>query len=123
MDQRIDRESVGVFGAHRVIARRTLEARAADGGYVRNLEDKRGKPGRWIVGDPLPEAADLLPDPAQLCNTAQSPDQDRCGVAAGSDGERAEVATPDCAGVWTDCANTNCRVFAACVLADTAVSA
>jgi hypothetical protein len=98
-------------------------ARAADGGYVRNLEDKRGKPGRWIVGDPLPEAADLLPDPAQLCNTAQSPDQDRCGVAAGSDGERAEVATPDCAGVWTDCANTNCRVFAACVLADTAVSA
>jgi hypothetical protein len=34
---------------------------AADGGYVRNLEDKRGKPGRWVVGDPLPEATDLLP--------------------------------------------------------------
>ena len=65
---------------------------AADGGYVRNLEDKRGKPGRWIIGDPLPEAADLLPDPAQLRNTSQPPDQDRCGVAPGSDGERADHA-------------------------------
>ena len=37
---------------------------AADGGYLRNLEDKRGKPGRWVIGDPLPEAADLLPDPS-----------------------------------------------------------
>jgi hypothetical protein len=64
---------------------------AADGGYVRNLEDKRGKPGRWVIGDPLPEAADLLPDPAQLCNTVQPPDQDRCGVAPSSDGERADA--------------------------------
>ena len=39
---------------------------AADGGYIRNLEDKRGKPGRWVIGDPLPESVDLLPDPAQL---------------------------------------------------------
>ena len=39
---------------------------AADGGYLRNLEDKRGKPGRWVIGDPLPESVDLLPDPAQL---------------------------------------------------------
>jgi Domain of unknown function (DUF3854) len=44
-------------------------AMAADGGYVRNLEEKRGKPGRWVVGDPLPEAADLLPGPAQLRTT------------------------------------------------------
>jgi hypothetical protein len=60
-------------------------SQAADGGYVRNLEDKRGKPGRWVIGDPLPEAADLLPKPAQLCNTEQQPDKDRCGVAAVSD--------------------------------------
>jgi len=64
-------------------------ARAADGGYVRNLEDKRGKPGRWVVGDPLPEAADLLPNPAQLRNSEQQADQDRCGVAADSDGKSA----------------------------------
>ena len=28
--------------------------RAADGGYIRNLEDKRGRPGRWTIGEPLP---------------------------------------------------------------------
>jgi DNA-binding IclR family transcriptional regulator len=99
-------------------------ARAADGGYVRNLEDKRGKPGRWVIGDPLPETADLLPDPAQLRNTEQLADRDRCGVAVDPDRERAEVAEVEtaraCAGVWTDGANTNCQVFAACVLADTA---
>lgn len=39
---------------------------AADGGYVRNLEDRRGKPGRWVVGDPMPEDADLLPQPRNL---------------------------------------------------------
>ena len=71
---------------------------AADGGYVRNLEDKRGKPGRWVIGDPLPEAADLLPEPAQLRNTSQPPDQDRCGVAPDSDGERADAdGTRPCA--------------------------
>jgi hypothetical protein len=68
---------------------------AADGGYVRNLEDKRGKPGRWVVGDPLPEATVLLPNPAQLCNSEQQADQDRCGVAADSEGERAD-GIPTC---------------------------
>ena len=42
---------------------------AADGGYVRNLEDKRGKPGRWVVGDPMPDAEAVLPEPSQLRNT------------------------------------------------------
>jgi hypothetical protein len=62
---------------------------ANDGGYVRNLEEKRGKPGRWVVGDPLPEAVDLLPDPAQLRNSA-TPDttlgQSGCAVAPESEG-------------------------------------
>jgi hypothetical protein len=68
-------------------------SQAADGGYVRNLEDKRGKPGRWVIGEPLPEAADLLPDPAQLCNAEQQADKDRCGVAVDSDRE-SESRTP-----------------------------
>jgi Domain of unknown function (DUF3854) len=62
--------------------------KAADGGYVRNLEDKKGLPGRWVIGDPLPETTDLLPEPAQLRNTEQPPDQDRCGVAVDSDREK-----------------------------------
>lgn len=65
---------------------------AADGGYVRNLEDKRGRPGRWITGEPLPETVALLPEVAQLRNTSQQPDQDRCGVAQGSTGKRDDVA-------------------------------
>jgi pyrimidine operon attenuation protein/uracil phosphoribosyltransferase len=69
-------------------------AKAADDGYLRNLEDKRGKPGRWVVGDPLPEAADLLPDPSQLRNAAQSPDKDRCGVAPISRREAEPIDLP-----------------------------
>lgn len=42
---------------------------------VRNLEDKCGKPGRWVVADPLPEAVDLLPDPAQLARPDNTLDQ------------------------------------------------
>ncbi len=60
---------------------------AADGGYLRNLEDKRGKPSRWVIGDPLPESADLLPDPAQLATVGTTPDQQCCGVAVVSEGE------------------------------------
>jgi hypothetical protein len=61
---------------------------AADGGYVRNLEDKRGKPGRWVVGDPLPETLDVLPDPMQLATLDTTVDQECCSVAAGSEGYR-----------------------------------
>jgi hypothetical protein len=39
---------------------------AADGGYVINQEDKRGKPARWGIGAPLPETVDLLPHPPQF---------------------------------------------------------
>ncbi|MGO9352480.1 MAG: DUF3854 domain-containing protein [Mycobacterium sp.] len=60
---------------------------AADGGYVRNLEDRRGRPGRWVIGDPLPEAVDLLPDPAQLATAANTLDLGGCAVARESGGE------------------------------------
>jgi hypothetical protein len=67
---------------------------AADGGYVRNLEDRRGRPGRWVLsGDPLPDAVDLLPDPVQLRNTCAgtdfSLDQGVCGCAPDSGEESA----------------------------------
>ena len=59
---------------------------AADGGYLRNLEDKRGKPGRWVIGDPLPESVDLLPDPTQLATPDNTVDLDCCSVAPESEG-------------------------------------
>jgi hypothetical protein len=66
---------------------------AADGGYVRNLEDKRGKPGRWVIGDPLPESVDLLPDPAQLATANNTPDLSGCAVALESEGENGDPST------------------------------
>jgi hypothetical protein len=46
-------------------ARRRLLA-ASDGDFVRNLEERRGIAGRWVVGEPLPEEKDLLPPPCHL---------------------------------------------------------
>jgi hypothetical protein len=51
---------------------------AAEGGYLRNLEDKRGKPARWVIGEPLPDESDLLPDPAQLATPDTTVDQRSC---------------------------------------------
>ncbi len=72
--------------------------RAADGGYLRNREEKRGKPARWEIGDPLPETMVLLPDTEVLRNAQHltqhsdqglcEPEQECCAVALESEGER-----------------------------------
>lgn len=49
---------------------------AIQGGYLINREDSKGKPQRLIVGDPLPEGADVLPHPDALahgCAVAPNP--------------------------------------------------
>lgn len=72
---------------------------AASGGYIRNMEERRGKPGRWVMGDPLPAAVALLPSVAELenliCNP-QSPtiaglEGDGCSVACTSEGIKREA--------------------------------
>lgn len=71
---------------------------AADGGWVRNLEDRRGKPGRWVIGDPLPEDVALLPPVDSLTATGLTaetgenpPDPPTgCAVAADPPGERGD---------------------------------
>jgi hypothetical protein len=35
-------------------------------GYLRNLEDKRNRPAKLVLGDPLPDDAEILPDPEEL---------------------------------------------------------
>lgn len=54
---------------------------AAVGGYIQNLEDKRGKPGRWVIGDPLPDRLDLLPQPYNLEPQENSANASGCAVA------------------------------------------
>jgi Domain of unknown function (DUF3854) len=59
---------------------------AGDGGYLRNLEDKRGKPGRWVVGDPMPDEVDLLPQPRNLTVDETPGQSSGCAVARDSEG-------------------------------------
>ena len=50
-------------------------------GFLKNLEDKKGKPARLVIGDPMPEDLDVLPKPDTLeevlhCCTANGGDRD-----------------------------------------------
>jgi hypothetical protein len=56
-------------------SRRWQAARAR--GYLRNLENGRGKPARLVVADPLPQDVEVLP-PSQLVGDVH----DRCTVAS-----------------------------------------
>jgi len=40
-------------------------------GYLRNLQTSRGKPARWVVGDPLPDDVEILPAPESVCTCAR----------------------------------------------------
>lgn len=51
---------------------------AIDRDYVQNLEDKRGRPARLILGDALPEEKELLPQPDALASG--------CAVAVQTEG-------------------------------------
>ena len=39
---------------------------ATDRGYLVNLEIRRGRPARIVLGDPMPEVVKLLPEPTEL---------------------------------------------------------
>jgi hypothetical protein len=47
-----------------VISRRLRQA--TEFGYLVNLETRRGRPARIVLGDPLPQMVKLLPDPSDL---------------------------------------------------------
>jgi hypothetical protein len=54
-----------------VVSRRVTAA--VDANVLRNLEDRKGRPARLILGDPLPEEIELLPKPDRLhgCTIAE----------------------------------------------------
>jgi hypothetical protein len=41
-------------------------AAALEAGFLRNLEDRKGRPARLVLGDPLPAEIELLPSPERL---------------------------------------------------------
>ena len=47
-------------------------------GYIRNLEDRKGRPARLVVGEALPDDVELLPQPDWL--------RDLCTYASDSQG-------------------------------------
>lgn len=46
---------------------------AIDRGYLRNLEERRGRPSRIVLGDPLPADVQILPEPEVLQCCSASP--------------------------------------------------
>ena len=40
--------------------------RALEGGYLKNLEERQGRPYQLVLGDPMPEDRPILPDPWRL---------------------------------------------------------
>lgn len=51
-----------VLGLEKSAAYRRLQV-ARERGYIVNQEERRGRPGRYVAGDPMPEKVDLLPQP------------------------------------------------------------
>jgi hypothetical protein len=70
------------------ISRRVADA--LDRGYLRNREDRKGRPARLVIGDPLPEELEVLPTPERLqgCGVAQGdkdlPAPSPCCAACGA---------------------------------------
>jgi hypothetical protein len=61
-------------------------AGALDGGFLKNLEDRKGRPARLVLGDPLPANQEVLPAPDHLI------DSDRLHGCAVDLGDRAAPA-------------------------------
>ncbi len=53
-------------------------AAATKAGYLRNLEDRKGRPAKIALGDPMPDDTPILPEPDTLT--------DRCSGAGSSEG-------------------------------------
>lgn len=70
-----------------VVSRRVRVAREA--GYIVNLEEKKGKPARLVVGDPLPGDELILPEPSSLEGGGGEvyPPENQCNSATVDSGE------------------------------------
>ncbi len=63
-------------GAYLDLDKSTVSRRlsvAATGGWITNQEDRKGKPGRWVVGEALPGAGTVLPTVAELQAVVSAP--------------------------------------------------
>jgi len=56
----------GMLKLERSAASRRIST-AASRGYIQNLEDKKGRPGRWVGAEPLPDDVVVLPPKEDVC--------------------------------------------------------
>jgi hypothetical protein len=75
-------------------------AGAMDGGFLKNLEDRKGRPARLVMGDPLPANQEVLPAPDDLI------DSDRLHGCAVDLGDRTAPAPQ---AKTTDAADQQCE--------------
>jgi hypothetical protein len=71
---------------------------AIDRGFLRNLEEKRGRPSRIVLGDPLPEDEIILPavsdlEPLHGCSDSRGDSPDAPGIAP-ADGPGSDTPSP-----------------------------
>jgi hypothetical protein len=67
---------------------------AMERGYLRNLEEKRGRPARLVLGDALPEELVVLPDPARLQGCNAVPGDTHTHQAQKTNGLQPELGVP-----------------------------
>lgn len=86
-------------------ARRRLLA-ASDEGYLVNLEDRRGRPGRYVLGEELPEEREILPplEPGwrggDVVAGALATTHPRVSAGQGSDEVGGGTVAEETQGVW-----------------------
>ena len=66
------------LGLDRGVISRRVRA-VCDWGYLKNLEERKGRPARLVLGDPMPDEIDVLPAPEALSTALLH----RCSVDAG----------------------------------------
>ncbi|RIK45856.1 MAG: hypothetical protein DCC58_05100 [Chloroflexi bacterium] len=89
-----------VLRLDRSAASRRLTA-AADRGYVKNIEDKRGRPARYVTGDPLPDELVILPAVEDV--RAVYPPEHTCTPAHPARSAHADAETAVQTAVHTPC--------------------
>lgn len=47
---------------------------AIEGGYLKNLEERKGRPYRLVLEDAMPEDREILPEPEKLWSSSQELD-------------------------------------------------
>lgn len=56
---------VQILGIHKSNVSRGVNE-AVEKGYIRNLQEKKGRPAKYVPDNPLPSTRDILPSPQEL---------------------------------------------------------